>query len=182
MLNRDQVHPVVDLGNGMYGRLINLGESLNNYVAGVASFSQTLLGNNAFGVPIISNARRESRLLAWDMILKFDAAGSLAFNGKLITLRLRYLRNPVTLQQTIVMNMDPFVQVATARTTYHFALMGFRIDTGQFGITNWDGYCPAELETAMIITVNDGTFFPANTTVSNRLTVLQQPQNMRLHK
>ncbi len=138
---------------------------------GLATLVQPLVGNGTIAGTVVVNNQAgtnalDTRIDTAALVLTFDAAGALAFNGKAVQLELVMVdqRNPAIGAR--LMELRPWIIVATAQLQYVWTLWGFREAlqaANQFGITGWPAFIQGDIRLDAIITSVDGTNFPANT-------------------
>lgn len=151
-------------------------------LAGVAFQDQPIIhdanasGNPVAGAPTLVNTGLDTRVLTIAVVLNFDAAGALAFNGKGVNLYISTSDKTVPATGGMLTAIKPAWLIATAQLTYRFALWGYRealSAANQFGVTGWPALVPAEHSMTLKLEVADGTNFPANTLVSYTVMGLQ---------
>jgi len=189
LLNTDQVQVVTSLDSGgFFDRISQSGGSSNNSTAGFASFRVPLVGlqsgtnlvimptNNSLGPTL------DTRLLTSQIILTFDAAGALAFNGKAISLKLQLREQPDGSGTGVsqIQDLSPWVTVITTRLSYVWALSGHRNGLEAYISGPGPIWVPAERGLEIQVIVDDGTVLPANTIVSSTAMAQQQPSGNQL--
>lgn len=190
-LKDDEIVPVWGMnGGGFQGRVTQSGGMTGFGVAGVANFTVPLVGRQSASFQALNpsdNQRGQpldTRVLGVWLSIDFDAAGSLAFNGKTLNLTLDYMEDP-TGAGTIVLpiqDLFPWTTVLTGFLSYVWALSGHRNGHGGAAAIVGPGplWVPSERALRMRVEVHDGTVFPANTTIDARCMCAQQPTGVQL--
>ncbi len=189
-IDRDLVHVQTDLNQGGFsGRVIETGSLETESVAGVSQYTQRIYGERTGAIePLIKSnipddiRKSDARMLSIWMALEFDAAGALAFNGKNVNMTLEYATPTSTVRLGIIHDLFPWITVATAIGTYVWAAGGSHNDLSRrndngIGFVIW---APVELALQIHLDVDDGTNFPANTTVSFNAAAAKQFTGGRL--
>lgn len=140
-------------------------------INGVSSKTRNLLAppGYTFGAEagIVSNLNRNARVLAACLIVSFDAAGAAAFNGKQIAAQY-LLRDTTSSAQSYLQEVRNTCM--TGQLDYLFPL------TPGVLLVPWSCALGAYARSL------DATVFPANTTVSTRLTVLLRAKGAEVPK
>jgi len=161
----DDVHFVYDLGAGGFARLSqNSSGVLDTSIVGVATYRGNILGPkgslyftaaplNTYDLP--SNAR----IIAFELVLGFNAAGALAFNGKTVKLTCKLLESLAV--NTIGLFTPVDTVIATATTAYKFYPLNLASAWKQMLLSGLNLVCDFQSL--------DATVFPASTTVQVNL-------------
>lgn len=102
------------------------------------------------------------------LTLNLDAAGAIAANGSKVLLDLYYAGTSLmAASQGSLMFLYPWVTIATGVTEYRFALWSNKQGAnGDCFAMPWNGFVPRECRLTLEIRRENGSAFPANTTMS----------------
>lgn len=144
-------------------------------VAYTAVTGQTFIGNVL---------QWDARLQTLNFSLLFDAAGSIAFSGKYISIFLK-LVIPPAVAAIDIWNGKAAFSVASGRTSYNGSLLNGFIalpnqGNGLQGLGGWNRFIPYGCSLTFTIQSDDGTSFPANTTCSIDTMAVMTPKGVQL--
>lgn len=185
-LDVDDVKAVVsiaDLGRStpQTGRMMYLDQGTIS-IAAAASNTLALIMPSDPGYPILpyGYAYRVCTLFT-EIVL--DAAGSILLNGKQIRWR-PFFSQALGDPGITIPICEYSYQAFTGQLTYNFALRGYSQEGVQTGLSTWegalayngslvDGSDDSNFGLQVLVQVEDGTVFPANSTIRNTMTAWQ---------
>lgn len=163
-LDTSSVKVTVDLGGGGFsGRSFGYNNFNDLNYAGNNSVIQQLINPNPLETSALLNPTIDARVLGASLRIEFDAAGSLAFNGKLLRVDLALIPS-IDASTTVIVSSTVFT-ITTGNLLY----------TVTMGNSSWNGFVPFGWSLQWQVDTVDGANFPNFTSGHSAIAALYKP-------
>ena len=186
-LKTDFIQPVTVLNDGGFAHPRATYDGAVHNLVGLNEFRKAILGPlPTASIPTLrNNVGLGTRVLALDMELDLDAAGSAAINGNVVFAILTMVQQAPgpsdPMNETRIFG-DYWCKATTNILAYAWALGGFRNNEGTNDKSpRWDGYVPAGFGLMLDVFIVGGIVnFPANSQLFFNLVCVQGQPGQRL--